>query len=367
MRTPSAADRPPGGGRPRKELSRRALLARGGGMLGAAGLAAAGWTTGSVDAATQALFPGDPGPGAVLSGGTVWSGSAGVPSGIDWLDDHTGKPHVLARTYSSIADSWHWSAIDAAIAVGRIPFTTTKFTAYTTAQIASGAADSALATQASRAIARAPAPIWLGYFHEPEDNFPSDAEAAGFRAACRYIVSYLRGAGVTNVAWVFPVWMARWSFDGGVGVRGNAWKWDPDWKGTLSGPGGIPTAADWYTGAESVVDVIGMDQYTPTIGGSTYHTFAWDVGFSLDKLTSWGRPRKPVAIGELGTKDIIPAPDWTAHFAQMLQTCVDYDVRGLVYYNTDGHNFVNEDPTGRRFAGYHAMIQDPRVRGVDDI
>lgn len=358
-------DRSDAGARSRdRELSRRALLARGGGLLGAAGLAGVGWGPVAAAAPRAALFPGDPGPGVVLSGGSVWSGSAGVPSAIDWLDDHTGKAHVLARTYSSVADAWHWSAIDAAIAVGRIPFTTTKFTAYPAAQIVSGAADAALATEASRAIARAPAPLWLGYYHEPEDNFPSDAAAADFRAACRYIVGHLRGAGVTNVAWVFPAWMVRWSFDGGVGARGNAWKWDPDWRGTLSGAGGVPDASDWYTGSESVVDLIGMDQYTPTVGGSSYHTFAWDVGFSLDKLASWGRPRKPVAIAELGTADITPTPDWTAHYAQLLQTCIDYDVRGFACYNTDSHNFVNADATGRRFAGYRAMVGDPRVLGV---
>lgn len=311
-------------------------------------------------------FPGDQGAGKVLSGGTVWTGSAGVASGIDWLDDETGKLHVLSRTYSSSSNGWNWSMVDDAINVGRIPFHTAKFEQFSTSQITSGAADSALASHANQAQSRAPYPIWLGYYHEPEDNFETDQAAAGFRAACRYIVTYMRSAGVTNVAWVFPVWMIDWSFTGGVAVRGNAWKWDPDWKGSLSGSG-RPNAADWYTGAESVVDLLGADQYTPTIGGSSYHTFADDFVECYQALVQWGRPMRPWAIGEMGTKDITPAPNWTSHFAQALETFITYDIRGYVYYNTDLNNFVNADPSGDRFAGYNAMVQDSRVLAVGDL
>lgn len=311
-------------------------------------------------------FPGDPGPGVVLSGCTVWSGSAGVASGIDWMDTATGVPHVLSRTYSTNGNGWNWSQVDADIAAQRIPFHTSKFTNFTNAQIVAGSADAALATQASNAISRAPYPLWLGFYHEPEDNFESDSSAAGFRAAARYIVQYMRNAGVTNVAWVFPVWMASWSFRGGEASRGPAYKWDIDWKGTLSGAG-KPNASDWYTGSQSMTDLLGFDQYTPWIGGSGYHTFDYDIGYSLDRLYSeWGRPVKPCAIGECGTKDAAsPTPNWTTHFSEMLDSCVELDVRGLVYYNTDLNNFVNADPTGERFAGYNAMVHDPRVGNID--
>ncbi|MQB00543.1 MAG: hypothetical protein GEU78_09670 [Actinobacteria bacterium] len=313
-----------------------------------------------------AAFPGDPGAGVLLSGCTVYTGSGGVPSGVDWIDIETGRRHVLSRSYSSNGNGWDWTQIDDDLTVDRIPFHTSKFTNFTNAQIVAGSADATLTTQANNAIARAPSPLWLGFYHEPEDNFESDAAAAEFRAAARYIAGFMRVAGVTNVAWVFPVWMVSWSFRGGEAVRGGAWKWDPDWKGTLSGAG-VPAAADWWTGTDSVIDLIGMDQYTPWIGGTTYNTFDFDVGYSANRLfTEWGRPVKPIAIGECGTKDdATPTPDWTAHFAEVLESCVDNDVRGLVYYNTDNNNFITADPTGLRFAGYNAMIQDTRVGDID--
>lgn len=331
--------------------------------------------TGTVINPTPAArFPGDPGTGVILSGCTVYTGSGGVTSGIDWMDTNTSKLHVLYRGYSLTGNSWPWtgsSGINTQLTAHplRIPFVTTKFENFTQAQILAGSMDATLDVEISRIQAVAPSPLWLGYYHEPEDNFESDAAAATFRQAARYIVNYVRPH-VTNVTWVFPVWMVDYSFTAaGIVKRGEAYKWDPDWKGTLSGISGttaIPNASDWYTGAESVIDVLGFDQYSPNIGSTTYRTFTSNFNVMKTKLAQWQRPTKPYAIGELGTKDVSEA-NWVTHFADFLATSLANDVIGYIYYNTDMNNFINADPSGLRKAGYDAMLTDARVLGTADL
>ena len=78
--------------------------------------------------------------------------------------------------------------------------------------------------------------------------------------ATRRIVSRWRAANVKNFTFVADYFMTSWTFAG----SGRDWRnWYPDWKGTTAAGSSkdSPNVADFYAGADSVVDVIGYDIY----------------------------------------------------------------------------------------------------------
>jgi hypothetical protein len=310
-------------------------------------------------ATSLARFPGDPGPGRVLIGSTVYTGSAGIPDGRVWLTQQTGKQHVIARTYAS--QGLDRDAAAAAHNAGVLPLVSFKLAAYTPAQVAAAAADAVIDADAAWCKAQGKA-IWACYFHEPEDNFPSDAAAADYRAAFRRVVTRYRQAGATNVAWL-PIFMASWSFipTGGEASRGPWYKWDPDWRGTKTGGNGArPGPSDWYRDAQSVVDLLGMDQYCPTVGGSAYHEAAADLDTALARMAADARPGKPWCVPEFGTSAVtstsspLPADGWAGYYSRALSYISAQGGVGVCAYMTDGANFSNGSDAAARFAGYKA-------------
>jgi hypothetical protein len=313
--------------------------------------------TATVEVVSSTRFPGDPGVGKVLSGATVYTGSMGQPDGNTWLTQQTGKKHLLSRRYYS--NLWTRSQIIADQADGRVPFPSFKLNGTTgnIAGIASGSQDAALTAEAVWAAGQG-YPIHCSFFHEPEDNFESDAVAASYRAAVRRVVGIFRANGATNVVWNQAIWMTSWSFltNGGEAGRGPWYKWDPDWKGTITGS--RPGPADWWTDADSRVDLFGFDQYCPTIGGSSYHEFSSDIGAALSRMALDARPPKPWTVPEMGTKTAtgLPGDGWTGYFQRAFRFMRDNGGVGFVYYNTDDNNFLNGSAAAARFAGYQAAL-----------
>lgn len=304
---------------------------------------------------TGPRFPGDPGVGKVLTGGTVYSGTAGVPDGRAWLDTATGKKHLLVRRYYTNA-FWTRTNIAADGAAGLIPFPSEKTTS-TPAQIKAGAIDAAIRAEAQWAASQ-PFPIFTNYYHEPEDNFPSDAAAADYRAASRRIAQIFRSEGADNVCWVNAIYMAPWTFETASGR--SWWKWHIDWRGTLSG-GTRPTAADFYTGAERLADVEGFDQYSPHAGGgTTYREFADDMDKTLGVMRAGGWQPIPWVIAEFGTEQTEPAPfppdGWTGYYQRAFRYMRDHDGIGFVTYNVNANNLVNAPGATQRLAGYKAAL-----------
>lgn len=321
-------------------------------------------------------FPGDPGPGKLYSGSTVYPGSVtNPPPGGDAhlaLSNLTGVEHAMRREYSTTASGFSLSQIDSALSKGQLPLHTSKFTAYTPVQIVASAADaSLLATcNALKDPSRINKAVWPGYWHEPEDDYPTLAAAAEFRAAFRYIVMFFRAQGVPNVAWNAAMFMCDWSFRTDAGGPGRLWWWwDPDWKGTLSGGGGTrPAAADWYTGSQSVVDMFSFDQYSPSIGSQIYRTYTSNFDTMQTALTLAERPTKPFVIGEMGTKTYtgIPASTWATHWADAHAYFLQYNVVGVTYYNAT-LNYLNDEPTGGRALAYIDWVHRPEVLSADQI
>lgn len=313
----------------------------------------------SVGGRRRSRFPGDPGPGKILTGGNKYTGTDPDPGvntdGTLWLDNNTGVNHLLKRNYYS--DLWSRTTISSWRSDGKMPSIAWKLnaTAANIAGIATGSRDTDLAAEAVWAAGQG-YPIYTAFWHEPEDNFSTSTDAANYRAAYRRIVDIFRTNGATNVVWCGVAYMAPWTFEGS---GRKWWWWDPDWKGTLSGTGGtIPNASDWWTGSDSVLDLLTFDTYTPEIGQSEYHEFSESMDPCLDAITAHGRPMKPWIILEMGTKDAtgLPGDGWTGFFQRAFRYMRDNGGVGYVYYNTDMNNFFNAPAFAARFAGYQAAL-----------
>lgn len=308
---------------------------------------------------STARFFGDPGPNKVLTGSTVYTGSAGIADGLAWLNQQTGVNHLLARRYST--DLWSRSTIVSDRAAGRIPFPSFKLNATTSnaAAIIAGTRDADLAAEARWAAAQG-YPILCSFYHEPEDNWSSDAAAAQFRAIFRRIVTVFRNNGATNVNWL-PILSAPYTFrgNGGEAQRGPWYKWDPDWMGTQSGSNGRATTTDWYTGSSAVLNMYGFDQYCPLIGTTGYAEFSAHLGTALSKMTGDGRTILPWVVPEMGTKNVasgLPSDGWGGYYTRAFQYMRDNLGVGFISYNTDGNNFANGPDAAARLAGYETAL-----------
>lgn len=240
-------------------------------------------------------FPGDPGAGKMYLGIATASQSA---TAYDSLESSLGKKFGMTRLY--YADSIGWSNVDAHLAKGRLPAVSFKNGSRSMANIASGAEDAWIDGIGAEIARRAPKPLFMTFYHEPEDNFPSSSAAATFRAASRRIVSRWRAAGVKNFTYVSDYYMTNWSFNA---LSGRDWRWwYPDWKGTTTAGSSkdAPNAADFYSGADSVVDVIGFDVYNwwAPDGSGAWTTFKYQADFGTSRTKILG---KPYCVGEMGT------------------------------------------------------------------
>ncbi len=235
-------------------------------------------------------FPGDPGVGRLYVGGTPDPTISYdyKTSFAAWEQKMGGRKMGIGRVFAS-SSSPALGTIDAMIAKGMIPHVSYKPGTIAIADIAQGKANAWLDTLVSTYKARAPFPIWFTFYHEPEDNLTTAAQAADYRAAVRYIYKYFKSHGVTNVAHVATAYMNTWSFGS---ASGRDWRfWHPDYKGTTFGTKDAPDIRDFYTGADSVVDILGLD---------TYMT-GWKFGSALTKYDlNWFDNAMKVAIAHVG-------------------------------------------------------------------
>jgi hypothetical protein len=284
-----------------------------------------------------------------------------APTAYDGLQaEMGGKTFGMTRLY--YLDSVSWSNVDGHIAKGRIPAISFKNGSRSMTTIASGGEDAWIDSIGAAIKQRAPVPFYMTFYHEPEDNFPTAGEAATFRAASRRIVSRWRAAGVTNFTYVSDYYMTDWSF---VAASGRDWRWwYPDWKGTTQAGSSkdAPNAADFYSGADSVVDVIGFDIYnwwTPADGTSGWKSFQAHADTALTRMNLLG---KPYCVGELGTmayqaNGVFDASKTKAWITDAYQYMLQKNFVCAMYWNNDNDagdgwdpRLENNDPQKLRFA-----------------
>ena len=214
-------------------------------------------TPASIITPAGARFAGDPGVGNFYLGVTP------TFSSVTQHETHMNAPLGMVRSYSQTG-SPNWTAVDSAIAGGRVPWTSWLEGSRTVANIASGAEDAWIDTIAAGFAARAPWPIWWTFHHEPENDASTNGvNAANYRLAQRRMKTRIKAAGVTNDVFACVCYMTPFTFNEGQSKRD--WRtWYPDWKNTTGlGSAASPDHNDFYVNGDpnSVVDVIGLDFY----------------------------------------------------------------------------------------------------------
>jgi hypothetical protein len=297
-------------------------------------------------------FPGDPGS-SILHGlnNTTTATFNAVQTAV-------GRNFNVRRSYNGNNWGINTTVIDADIAAGRIPIHSWKLSPYTLTTVPDSAIDSLIAI----CQARAPHTIWLLFWHEPENDFTSGTDQANYRALWRRIVLRFRAAGVTNVAWISPFFMCPFTF-----TNRDFRQWHPDWNG-----GNTNTSADWFTGANSVVDMEGFDIYTPLIGSSNWQSPSVSFGKAKTAMAAAGYTMKPVVIGELGVKSDIDSTGTLvdsnlgpSKMQDAFDTAKANNWVGISWWNTGGDSFLHgpvpsSDPGGFREQKLTSIVADPR-------
>ena len=193
-------------------------------------------------------------------------------------------------------------------------------------------------------------PVWLSFWHEPEDNFENAAEQKLYRQAYRRIVNLSRELGLTNVAWVAPFFITINDF------KNLDFKaWHPEWND--AGTGWVKDSAG---NRAKFVDILGLDYYTPRVFGvknpqtasSRNSTWAAQItGVTLGRYAKDGGRPMPIVLGEFGqyttaeAKGVLDADGDTA--SQMLNALVEtgiatQDVIGICCWNHSNNRFDAE-------------------------
>lgn len=329
-------------------------------------------------AAITSRFPGDPGVGNFYVG---WDDGPKAEGKLSVGKTRTTSPLSVYHTYSGAADARVSSAdADTAIANHMLSSQSFKMSTWTPAQIVSGNANAAIDDSIAICKARAPHPIWLCYYHEPSDNFTTSSSAADYRAAFRYMVLRFRAAGVTNVAWQ-TILKSPWDFlttaantpgDGDLlsdgapsGGSNNDWRWwHPDWKGTNN-----RNATDWYTGANAVIDMIGLDQYVPITPSGTYpYTYAQMMNYCRNDIEVSGCDIKPYTHPEFGMGyQASPRPNWLTYCQNAVPYIQTHNVVSVQYWNhsaTLAHEKdfdATGDPDGTKLLGWNYIASQATV------
>lgn len=323
----------------------------------------------------SARFPGDPGNGVFYVGWDQGPKPEGALSnGISLSPAPLSVYHAYSTATHARVQDTH---IDTAITNNMIASQSFKLDFYTPSQITAGSADADIAASITICRDRTPWPIWLCYVHEPEDNFTSSTSASQYRAAFRYIVQKFRDAGVTNVAWQ-TILQDPWTFltttnntggDGDLlddnsssGGSGRDWRWwHPDWKGTNN-----RNSTDWYTGADRMIDMIGLDLYNPmppaSPGPGTSRSFQTFLEYALNDIEAVGTPTVPYTLPEFGmSKWATPYPNWLDWCNAAITVAKARNVICFGYWNHSGdaHRYDFDtavgDIDGTKLLGWEAI------------
>jgi len=316
-----------------------------------------------------ARFPGDPGAGqfyiGVAGGPRQQTDAAGNPlSDIDACTSWSQRPTAIYHDYSTATNTRvDTGKLDTAINNNCVASQSFKLSSFTPAQIVAGNANADLTISANDCMARAPWPIWLCYYHEPEDNFPSETEAADYRAAYRHIVQHFRNAGVQNVAWL-PIYQCPYTFRTtalgrpGGGSNRDWRRWHADWNG-----GNTLTSADWHS--DRMMDLFGLDIYNPLPGGTSNQDFDTMILDTYNDIQADGfGPMPPIVVPEFGMSDVITPtdPTWNTDYCpDVLAWAQSDDVVGIIYWNHNSdtpprYDFqAASDADGSKLAGWRVI------------
>lgn len=330
-------------------------------------------------------FLGDPGENEYMLG---WALGPNGNLTIAQLQDNPGYPGnaktSVIHDYSSNGQGIDTASANDALALNMIPSQSIKFASAGTtpgaiaASIASGARDAWIDTMAAYLDSISPQFMYLCYHHEPGGDFGSTANTQAmkdYRDATRRIVLRIRAAGVTNVMWQ-PILETPWNFAGtgvpGAPVGGSPtwmdfryWHGDWDWRNNT-----------WFD--TLTMDMLGLDQYVPMIGGSAYRQFGTDLSYVFTKLAATGAPEWPITILEHGMNNDAIGHNWPDYCTKKRDYMKANNIKLTTYWdNADdlgrysfgpppvGHGDASDfDPDGTKLTGYN-IIRDGSVKVVN--
>lgn len=327
-------------------------------------------------------FPGDPGPGK------IYMGLNDPPSTAQgsWQDVSNAMPVPglsAHRLYTNAVWSLPTSDMTAAANRGEVPVVSIGYGPYANPQSVPQSAIDSLAQTAKAWETSNPGKPWflIPGLHEPEDNTQrADGTydlvwAEGYRSTGRKLVTALRVAGCVQFAVVGAAYM-NCTASGGCPGRKWFW-WHLDWKGTISGAGGHPSAADWQTGAAKLVQIDCMDIYTPLIGSANWVLPTTQMDTLLNVMAADGYAPTAFGVAELGVKfDPSTPPDYQRRPNAMVNAFDGIIARNgvfIIWWTTGGNSFWSgpapasdpDDPNdpdgvGEAEEKLKQLVQDPR-------
>jgi Glycosyl hydrolase family 26/TAT (twin-arginine translocation) pathway signal sequence len=226
---------------------------------------------------------------------------------IQQLEGELGQRFTLDRQYYKGNEQFpspydYWTASQ-----GRTPVLSFK-SPIPWADVAAGTWDAHLNQIADNCIAFAQ-PMFLTFFHEPENDQATFGTPADYVAAWRHAVNVFRDKGVSNVSWT-------------TCLMGSTY-WDKR------------KAARWYPG-DAYVDYIGADAYnwgpsSEVCVNGQWTSFRWRV----QRFYTYGRGRrKPMLILETGCAEDPANPqrkaDWILEMAKTLRSMPA--IRGVCWF-----------------------------------
>ena len=252
------------------------------------------------EAPAAARFAGDPGVGKFYVGSNDPGAGTGMP--VSDFERLVLAPNraSLVRVYNpnigpGSTFGFNRSKTSAVVASGKIPLTSFIEGPYTLAQVASGAADSDIQNNIDYLRSLAPAPVWVSYHHEPENDFLTPGDQASYRAASRRFNLAVKAAHLANVTVVGPIYMGGTARD-----RSRDWRvWNPDSDGSR-----------WVSPS---YDLEASDMYDPPVGSAIRKQYSFLMQPFIDMILR-DRPGdfRPFVIGEMVIKGMnsLPDPDY---------------------------------------------------------
>jgi hypothetical protein len=274
-------------------------------------------------------YPGQPEPGKMW-----WSAILQDQKASALASKHPGAN--VHRTY------WQWAEtgqggpdkagpnMDQAIAAGMMPFISFKTPAW--GQVASGQHDTQL-NKILNLIKSKQVPIWLIFYHEPEDNLEVGT-AADFVAMQRHIRQRMTALGVDNAA---------------LGLCLMGFTWDPFAKYPDNGQPRNPD--DWY--APGIFDFLAVDPYSK-----------WCEDPYMKSQEDWAKAKGiDFVVGEWGyvQGEHGATHSWTgADVHDFYERGIANGTKGIFVYDSNGNGYTYVMPPDQD-AAFKALLLDSRT------
>jgi len=247
---------------------------------------------------------------------------ANTPNGVAYADAAYGPIEMIRVFFTGAPDAWG----SAKLADPRPVNVSFK---YLPGDVLAGRHDAAL--RAWFRAAPTNRPVWWTYYHEPEDNFTTDAEKSAYRRAWKRVARIADGVGKPNL--LATLVLMDWTVNA---QSGRNWR-------------------DWYPGSR-VIDVMSWGVYGFPRTASSPQKLMTEHQVHRPSLAVTRAEGKPYAISELGYA--ITGPDRPGFITDLGTWARDSQVTFVAWWDQRGATYdfrLTDDPSRE---AYRAVILD---------